>query len=91
MQRHELLDAIVITICAVICGTNYWTEVETFRKAKQLWLSTFLALPENTPAPATFRRLFRRSDPEPFEDAFRHWKGTLRERIESEVTAFDGR
>jgi hypothetical protein len=27
-KRHELLDIIVITICAVICGADNWVEVE---------------------------------------------------------------
>ncbi len=27
-KRHELLDIIVITLCAVICGADNWVEIE---------------------------------------------------------------
>lgn len=31
-QVHELLDMIIIAICASICGADCWTEVEAFGK-----------------------------------------------------------
>jgi len=37
-QLHNLLDIIIIAICAAICGADAWTEVETFGKAKIAWL-----------------------------------------------------
>ena len=49
-KRHELLDIIVITICAVICGANNWVEVEEFGHAKLEWLSRFLRLPNGIPS-----------------------------------------
>ena len=42
--RHKLIDIIIIT-CAVICGTDDWTEVVDYAKAKRDWLKTFLELP----------------------------------------------
>ena len=33
-QVHELLDMIIIAICASIYGADCWTEVEAFGKAK---------------------------------------------------------
>ena len=72
-QLHELLDIVVIAICAIICGADHWTEVEAFGKAKQAWLSTFLALPHGIPSHDTFGRVFRYLDPEAFEASFRRW------------------
>ena len=34
-NRHNLIDIVTITICAVICGAEAWTHVETFGKAKE--------------------------------------------------------
>lgn len=48
-QVHELLNIVVIAVCAIVCGANRWTEVEAFGKAQQAWLSTFLALPGGYP------------------------------------------
>ena len=33
-RRHELLDIIVITLCAVICGADHWVEIEEFGKVQ---------------------------------------------------------
>jgi predicted transposase YbfD/YdcC len=90
-QVHEVLDIIVIAICAILCGANHWTEVEAFGKAKFAWLSTFLALPGGIPSHDTFGRLFRYLDPEAFEASFRQWTAGLRERLPGEVIPFDGK
>lgn len=90
-QVHELLDMIIIAICASICGADCWTEVEAFGKAKLAWLSTFLALPGGIPSHDTFGRLFRYLDPEAFEAGFRQWTAGLRQRIGGEVIPIDGK
>lgn len=41
---HSLFDILVISICAVICGAEHWTEMEEFGEAKTEWLATFLEL-----------------------------------------------
>lgn len=61
-KRHELLDIIVIAVCAVICGAETWTDVEVFGQAKQWWLGQFLALPHGIPSHDTFGRVFARLD-----------------------------
>jgi hypothetical protein len=42
-RRHELLDILVIAICAVICGADTWVEMEAYGRAKEKWLRQFLA------------------------------------------------
>ena len=69
-KRHNLLDILVIAICAVICGANDWVAVETFGNAKYDWLATFLDLPHGIPSHDTFWRVFRALDPDPFEECF---------------------
>ena len=54
--RHELLDIIVITLCAVICGADNWVEIEEFGKAKEDWFRRFLKLPNGIPSHDTFCR-----------------------------------
>ena len=73
-KRYELLDIIVITICAVICGADNWVEVEEeFGHAKLEWLSRFLRLPNGIPSHDTFGRVFSRLDPEQFGACFMDW------------------
>jgi hypothetical protein len=38
---HLLMDLVVITICAVICGADDWEAVAGYGQAKHEWLSDF--------------------------------------------------
>lgn len=90
-QLHKLLDIIIIAICAVMCGANAWTEVETFGKAKQEWLETFLELPHGIPSHDTFGRVFRMLDPVSFEARFRDWVAAVKTQTEQEIVGVDGK
>ena len=38
-KRHQLMDIIILTICAVINGAEGWEAIEQFGNEKQVWLS----------------------------------------------------
>ena len=44
-SRHKLVDILMLTIIAVICGADHWVAIERFGESKQEWLKTFLELP----------------------------------------------
>ena len=44
-KHHKLIDIITIAICAVICGAERWTDIETYGRVKYEWLKHFLELP----------------------------------------------
>ena len=94
-RRHELLDIIVITLCAVICGADNWVEIEEFGKAKEDWFRRFLRLPNGIPSHDTFGRVFGRVfgllDPEQFAACFMDWVRSVRELAQGEVVAIDGK
>jgi len=90
-KHHQLLDILVIVICAVICGADDWTEVEAFCNAKLVWFRTFLDLPHGIPSHDTFGRVFARLDPAQFEACFLHWIQALAELLPAEVVAVDGK
>lgn len=52
--EHLLIDIVLITICAVMCGAESWVDIENYGLAKQEWLSQFLALPNGIPSHDTF-------------------------------------
>lgn len=33
--EHRLIDIVIITICAVICGADNWVEIENYGHDKQ--------------------------------------------------------
>lgn len=90
-KRHELLDIIVITLCAVICGADNWVEIEEFGKAKEDWFRRFLKLPNGIPSHDTFGRVFSLLDPEQFGACFMDWVRSVRELAQGEVVAIDGK
>ncbi len=42
-KQHLMIDLIMITICAVICGADRWTEIDELGESKIDWFKTFLA------------------------------------------------
>lgn len=90
-KRHNLMDVIVIAICAVICGADSWVDVEMFGKSKKDWLSRMLALPNGIPSHDTFGRVFARIDPVQFEACFTEWVQAVNEVIEGQIVAIDGK
>lgn len=90
-RRHELLDIVAMTICAVICGADSWDEVERFGKAKRGWLQGFLALPNGIPSHDTFARVFARLDPQRFGACVAGWMAGACEAAGLRHIAVDGK
>jgi hypothetical protein len=43
-KRHLLMDILVLTLCAVICGATSWESIEDYGNKKKDCLKTFLVL-----------------------------------------------
>ena len=91
MKRHNLLDIVTITLCAVICGAEHWTQIETFGKTHQDWFSEFLELPEGIPSHDTFGRLFAHISPLEFERCFESWFSSVIDTLGPQVIGVDGK
>ena len=87
--RHGLVDILVITILACICGADTWIEINEFGIAKYEWLKTFLELPNGIPSHDTFSRVFSLIDPQKFESCFYSWIKSLAIDTHNEVIAID--
>jgi len=90
-KLHQLLDVLVIAMCATICGAEGWEDFAEFGKAKQEWFKTFLELPNGIPSPDTFRRVVMRLDPQEFEACFLRWVQAVNKIASGQIVAIDGK
>src|SRR5947207_13063491 len=89
-KQHRLRDIIIIAMCGVICGADGWVGIEEFGKAKEVWLTDLLKLPNGIPSHDTFGRVFAHIDPKQFEASFVEWVQGITSSIEG-VIAIDGK
>lgn len=90
-SQHLLLEVIIITICAVICGAEGWEDIETFTKERKAWLHGYLTLPYGIPCHDTFRRVFSRINPEELQRCFRRWVRAVFHFTGKQVITIDGK
>lgn len=90
-RRHALVDILVITLCAVICGADDWVAIAHFGHAKRTWFRGFLTLRHGIPSHDTFGRVFAALDPAAFQAAFLAWVQTVAHHLPGEVMAVDGK
>jgi predicted transposase YbfD/YdcC len=90
-QDHSLLDILMISVCAILCGAEGFADFERFGKAKIEWLSTFLKLPNGIPSHDTFGRVFAAINPRQFSQCFSNWTKELRKSLKGEIVAIDGK
>src|ERR1019366_8442852 len=90
-RLHSLLDILVLSLCAIICGADGFVAIEDFGIHKEAWLKTFLDLPNGIPSHDTLGRVFAALNPKALESVFRAWMRTVAELTNGEVVAIDGK
>ena len=92
-KLHSLQDVLVIALCATVCGATSYYDMEAFGTAREGWLreSLGLELPNGIPSHDTFNRVFQSLDPALFEACFRLWIDQVRQSLQGEVVAVDGK
>jgi predicted transposase YbfD/YdcC len=94
-RRHRLLDILVITICAFLCGAQGWDDIVEFAHAKHDWLQERLPLPNGIPCADTLRRVLARLDPDAFAEAFVAWIQAVQQTVQKKrgpnTIAVDGK
>lgn len=88
---HKLMDILIITICAVICGADNFVEIVEYGREKEEWLKTFLELANGLPSVDTFERLFARLKPEALQICFISWMEAVHESTKGEFINVDGK
>ena len=62
--EHQLIDILVIAVCAVLAGAESFEDIALYGRCKQQWLRRFVELPGGIPSHDTFRRVLMLIDPD---------------------------
>ena len=88
---HSLLDILTITLLAVSCGADDWTDIEEFACSRRDWLKTFLELPGGIPSHDTFGRVLSLLERQQFAACLFQWTQAIHEATGGKVIALDGK
>lgn len=89
-RRHDLLEMLLLALCAVLAGAEDCTAMAEFACDKLEFLSSFLKLEHGAPSHDTFSRLCRRLDSEQFGECFQRFMARFAEACQG-VVAIDGK
>lgn len=91
--EHNLLEIVVMTICAVISGCEYWEDIVDFCCVKKIWFQEKLGLVlENGIASHdTFQRVFQLIKPEELAAGFLSWVRSVTRMTKGEIISIDGK
>jgi predicted transposase YbfD/YdcC len=89
-RRHDLLEILMIALCAVLSGGQTAVDMAVFAEAKQEFFGSFLALKNGVPSHDTFSRVFRQLDPDQFRACFQKFMARFGETCTG-VIAIDGK
>jgi len=90
-KRHSLIDIVVVSVCAVVCGAETWEDIEDYGEENIEWLKRFLKLENGIASHDTIRRLFIRLDPQALQQCFMNWVLAVRKQTKGDVVAIDGK
>src|SRR5262249_55603068 len=76
-KRHQLLDIIILAVCATLGGADGWADIERFANAKLDFFRQFLDLPNGIPSHDTFGRVFALLDPATLLPCIQQWLAAL--------------
>jgi predicted transposase YbfD/YdcC len=92
-SRHDFLEILFMTVCAVVSGCENWSEIEDYAESKKDWFLQFLELKNGIPSHDTFRRIFCILKFEEFQVFFINWTNQIREKlnIKNDQICIDGK
>ena len=89
--EHDLVDILVIALCAVMAGAEGWDDNEDWGIANEALLRTYLRLRNGIPGHDTIRRMFELLDPAQVEQRFAQWVSHVCVGLDTRLIAIDGK
>lgn len=88
---HDLVDILVLGLCAVMAGAEGWDDIEDWGIENETMLRQYLGLRNGIPGHDTIRRVFEVLDPGELEKRFADWVRHVCTALDGRVIAIDGK
>ncbi len=89
--RHDLHEMLMIALLSALCGGEGCVDMETFGRAKERFLRSFMTLRHGIPSHDAFSNLFNALDPAGLQGMLLRLAGDWSERLRGDVVAIDGK
>ena len=91
--EYNLQEIIIMTVCAVISGCEYWEDIVDFSRVKEEWYreKLGLTLKNGIASHDTFQRIFQLINPKEFEKSFLSWIKSVARKTKGEIISIDGK
>ena len=90
-KKHELIDVIVLCVCAVLSGAEGWCDIEGFGRTKLDWLRRYVPLTNGIPVDDTIARIISALSVSGFQECFLSWMEDVVKLSDGEIIALDGK
>lgn len=90
-KKHQLIDILFLSICAVLSGSEGWEDIEDFGCAKLDWLRQYLPYENGIPRHDTIARVLSRLDPTAIQTCFVGWIKSIVVETGGDIIAIDGK
>ena len=91
-SSHKLVDAVLMSACAIPGEADNFVEIQVRAKARLGWLRGYMKLEPGTPSHDTLGRVFGVLDAQAVEKSFRQWVSGILQVLEAgSVVAADGK
>jgi predicted transposase YbfD/YdcC len=88
---HDLVDVLVLALCAVMAGADGWDDIEDWGLENETMLRQYLHLRNGIPGHDTIRRVFEVLEPKEVERRFADWVSQVCPALAGRVIAIDGK
>ena len=90
-KKYELIDVIVLCVCAVLSGAEGWCDIEEFGRTKLDWLRRYVPLANGIPVDDTIARIISALSVSGFQECFLSWMEDVVKLSDGEIVAVDGK
>ena len=90
-KLHHFSEVLFMTVSAMLCGMNCFSDIEDFCDLQIEWLRKRIKMPNGVPRAQTFSNTFAIIEPDFFDRYMAEHIGTLHPTLKRQIIAIDGK